>query len=112
MREKPFTETVTFIEAVEVRDHNKEVVFRAKPGEVKELAIASARRWVKRNKAVLGKTTLSRVKKEMEEKQQIEEAARQAHQEASDGPTVVMRTQPTTSVLDEEKVDAGGEPEA
>lgn len=44
---------IKFIEDVEVKDHNGDIDFTAKKGEVKELEAPSARRWIRRNKAEL-----------------------------------------------------------
>lgn len=53
-------ETVTFIEAVEVRDHNGDIEQAFKAGEVVDMNPASAQRWISRGKAVAGKTTVAK----------------------------------------------------
>jgi hypothetical protein len=40
---------VKFLIDVEVKDHNNEIEFTAKAGEVKELSASSANRWLRRN---------------------------------------------------------------
>ena len=47
-------QTVTFVEPVALVDHNKELEFKAFAGDVIALSPASAERWVKRGKAVMG----------------------------------------------------------
>ena len=47
-------EIVTFIESVEVKDHNGDIEFSAKAGEVVELVATSAQRWISRGKATPG----------------------------------------------------------
>ena len=42
---------IKFIEDVEVVDHNDEVTFEAKAGDVVELVAPSAARWIRRGKA-------------------------------------------------------------
>lgn len=49
------TRTVTFVEDVVVHDAAGNVEFEAKRGDVRELVATSATRWVKRNKAVVGR---------------------------------------------------------
>ena len=44
-------EKITFLEDVEVEDHNGDVVFEAKAGDTVELVAPSAARWVRRKKA-------------------------------------------------------------
>ena len=51
---------ITFTENVEVLNHNKEVEFEAKRGDVVKLNPASADRWVKRNVAVKSKVKLDK----------------------------------------------------
>lgn len=46
---------ITFIENVEVKDHNDEIEFKANRGDSGELPESSANRWVRRGKAVFGK---------------------------------------------------------
>lgn len=45
--------TIKFTDDVEVRDHNGDVEFEAKAGDVKSLVAPSARFWLTRDKAVV-----------------------------------------------------------
>jgi hypothetical protein len=54
MAAKPKKQTVTFTEAVEVRDHNNEIEQSFKAGQTIALEPASARRWITRGKASYG----------------------------------------------------------
>ncbi len=53
----PEKQNIKFTEDVEVLDHNGDIEFEAKAGDVVSLVSASCDRWVKRGKAVPVKAT-------------------------------------------------------
>lgn len=61
---------IKFIENVEVIDHNGDVEFSAKAGDVKELPAPSCTRWIRRKKAVayIGEPTAKQGKSKAEPK--------------------------------------------
>ena len=47
--------TVTFVDSVEVMDHDGNIEFKAAAGDTVDLLAPSANRWIRRGKAVAGK---------------------------------------------------------